>query len=370
MSRLDQNDSNEPKKVVQVGPTPDDILNRGSTTEPGVSIGMGPIKTAASYGDRVRKRMEATKAVKRGSGGLGHAPPLDPEKMGDLAEKMGPRPDFGEDPVPAQTRTPMEPPPGVGGGVGSGYAFNRQMAEGKVGGPISMKEARKMEAEEKAKRRTGGTDKLSPETAEQLKAVAEANEQTEEEESSFQLGGDSTSDDLEEAVRDAVAGTTNFEAASFNEQRRILMDKDRKTKIEEKLEELDISDMITKREIRQKIPIIPGKLSYTFRTFNQHENLFCMGYVYDHPGSALQAEELLNTCKLVCSLVEMNGTPLPEHRKFAGTPKEEIDNAAFEKKFQLVGSFPTQMLADMSVQAVWFEERVNKLFSLDNLKNG
>jgi hypothetical protein len=42
----------------------------------------------------------------------------------------------------------------------------------------------------------------------------------------------------------------------------------------------------------------------------------------------------------------------------------------FENKLHHVASFPTQMLADLSLQAIWFNRRVNDLFSLDNLKNG
>jgi len=128
--------------------------------------------------------------------------------------------------------------------------------------------------------------------------------------------------------------------------------------------------MITKREIQQVIPVVPGKLTYTLRTFNQHEHLFCLQYVYENPGSQAHANELLNTCKMVCALTAINGAPLPDHRAEVGTSKEKVEQAKFEKKLFHVASFPTQMMADLSLQAIWFNRRVNELFSLDNLKNG
>lgn len=364
MSKLDPNSESEPKAVVQMGPTPEEVLEAEvpSGTQ---SQKQGPIKTAASYGERVKQRHAATAAVKKGSGSVGQAPPLDSEKMNELADRLAPQPDFGddEDEDLAPARAPVEPPAAMAGGVGAAYQVNQAIAAGETDGPVSMREAKKIEA----KVGKGSRKSLSPESVAQLEAAAAA---AEGESPSFSPGEDTTSDDLEEAVRDAVAPRRNIDASVFDAQRRILMDSRRKEAIEEKLEELDLSDMITKREIQQKVIIQPGKLSYTFRTYNQHENLFCLGYVYDHPGSALQADELLNTCKLTCCLVKLNSASLPEHRRFPGTTKEEVDKEAFDKKFQLVASFPTQMLADMSVNAVWFEERVNQLFSLDHLKNG
>jgi hypothetical protein len=162
----------------------------------------------------------------------------------------------------------------------------------------------------------------------------------------------------------------DFDFDAINETQKMLMSPDRRKLIEGRLSPLDIEDMIVKREIQQTVVVIPGKLSYTFRTFNQSESLFCLRYVYDFPGSMIFANELLNTCKMVCSLVAVNGAMLPDHRKGLGSDKEEVDRELFEKKKHHVAGLPVQLIGDLSVNAIWFNDRVTKLFSLDNLKNG
>jgi hypothetical protein len=108
----------------------------------------------------------------------------------------------------------------------------------------------------------------------------------------------------------------------------------------------------------------------SLRTFSQRENLWILKYLYDFPGSSLYVQELINTCRLVCSLVAINGSYLPDHRQDAGTATEKILKEDFEKKFFHVASFPVQLVADLSVQAMWFQDRVDKLFTVDALKNG
>jgi hypothetical protein len=144
------------------------------------------------------------------------------------------------------------------------------------------------------------------------------------------------------------------------------MSEERKKSIESRLDPLDISEMISKREVQQDIPIIPGKLHLTLRTYSQKEYLFCLRYVYEFPGSAAYVEELLNTAKMVCSVEAINGAHLPGHLGKDG----EVDQDLFTKKFHHVTLFPVNMLADFSVQCMWFGDRVNELFGLDNLKNG
>jgi len=325
----------------------------------------GPIKTAASYGERARSRQQATQAIKKGGKPLGGAPPIPSEKLHKLADGMVPKPNFGseEEQLTEIPRTPKEPPPDFKG-VGSAYRVNQEMAKGNVDRPVSMKEAKEMTAE--TRKEPEAQKSLSPDT---VAALEEAKRQAD---SAPTISVEEREEDLENADKEIADGDSGFDMdyAGIAEARGILLSKKRKKVIEERLEPLDIADMIMKREIQQTIPVIPAKLNYTMRTFNQHEHLFCLQYVFDMRGSQVYAEELLNTCKLVCSLVAINGAQLPEHRKDVGTAKETIDKVAFEKKMFHVASFPTQMIADISVQAIWFTERVNKLFSLDEIKNG
>ncbi len=115
---------------------------------------------------------------------------------------------------------------------------------------------------------------------------------------------------------------------------------------------------------------MPGKLSLTLRTFSQRENLWVLRYIFNYPGSTYYTQELLDTCKLVCQIVAINGALLPEHRTNVGQPTEDIETEAFETKMFHIASFPIQFVADMSVQSLWFQNRVNSMFGLDALKNG
>jgi len=388
MSRLDPdgNDFNPAnKKIVGIGPSVGELREKMSsqTDEPGE---LGPIQSAAAYGSRVRARQAQTAALKKPRAPLGGAPPLDPEKMKTLAEGLMPRPDFGTDaperdePVESQARKPFEPPEEMSG-VGSAYHVNREMAKGNVDRPVSLKGARRMVKEAQEKKGIGQTKQLSSESLEALQRVKEAAEEDmeinargidedDEDDGSPHLGDDGTKEELDKATDAMLGGSAMFDFAGISEATRGLTSKKRRKEIEKGLKPLNIGDMVVKREIVQNVPIIPNQLIYTFRTFNQSEHLFCLQYVYENPGSAVYAEELLNTCKLVCALVAVNEAPLPDHRDHQGTDKEVVSKEKFEKKMHHVASLPTPLVADLSLNIMWFMDRVNNLFSADTIKNG
>jgi hypothetical protein len=368
MTRLDPNgrDKKGPKTVMQLGPSTEQVQEtvKAQTDTP---TDQGPIQSAASYHSRVKAR-KATASLKGKGKPLGGAPPIDPEKAAAIASIQAPQPSFGEDVTPERDpqefHVPQEPPQSLGG-VGSAYDVNQSMARGELDRPVSVREAKTM-----AKAKKEVPTQLSPESVEGLE---EARVRLEEEEASTPAQpelADPTETELAEAEEEMLHRDTPFDFNSIQQQQQLMVSKERKDAIEKRLTELDIADMIVKREIQQDIPIIPGKLSYTLRTFNQHEYLFCLQYVYENPGSMTYAEEFLNTCKLVCALVAINGARLPDHRKGIGTPNEEVDKELFQKKMFHVASFPVHILADLSVQAIWFNQRVNGLFGVENLKNG
>lgn len=293
---------------------------------------------------------------------MGGAPPIPTEKTQAMATSMAPRPNFGPEPEeapqdPQEFRVPHEPPPSIGG-VGSAFAVNQKMARGELDRPVSLREAKNMPKEKKP-----APTKLSPESVE---ALEKAQAEVEKEQAQKQEQEDTTEAELEEAEEEMFKRDTPFDYEGIQQQQRQLMSKERKEDIESRLTELDIADMIVKREVVQDIPVVPGKLIYTLRTFNQHEHLFCLQYVYENPGSMTYAEEFLNTCKLVCSLNAINGAHLPPHLDKDG----EVDKELFKKKMFHVASFPVHVIADLSVQAIWFNQRVNELFNVRNLKNG
>lgn len=313
--------------------------------------------SAATYSQKVKDRRAQTAALKGRGKPLGGAPPLDPEKM----SRATVRPRF--DPPPDEVREPVIS--GGVGGVGAAYSINQAIAGGKTEAPVSLHEGERMVQEEAARK------PLSSETVEALKKMneLEAEAAQEPKEESISVSKPEVTERLEESEEDLVGGSP-FDFGEFGQRRNKLVSEARRKDIESRLEPLKLEDMIIQREMLQKIIIVPDGLSVTLRTFNQRENLFCLRYVYKAGASQLYVEELLNTCRLACSLFSVNGAPLPDHRKDVGLRTEEVDKDKFEDKMFHLSSFPVQLLADLSIQMIWFNDRVNKLLSLDNLKNG
>jgi len=344
---------------------------------------------ARSYQDRVRTRTRKAPAsvLKQGNTEFGHGPPIDPKKGQQIQALVGglPQPNF---PViqessagqPVQHPVPQTPPlrgkqPPKLTGVGSGYSFNRDMAAGKLNGPITLGEA--MDMHEKEKKAQAG---LSPETVSALQ-MAQANrgqapvdDNQVQEEVADAMQQAQQEGDLDAAERKITERNqpepfpVDFEALGGLRLR--LMTKERRKVIEDRLEPLDLSDLVLGRGINQQIPVVPGKLVIELRTQSQRENLWCLQYIWDFGGSQLYQQELLNTCRLTCSLVSINGKMIPDHRKEVGKPGEDVDKEAFKTKLGIVSGLPVQFVADLSVQLMWFEDRVNDLFGHDSLKNG
>lgn len=355
-----------PKGVVQMGPSAGDLLEKqGAQSDADLD---GPIKTAASYGSRVKARQAKMAELKKKKVPVGNVPEVESEKMKQLAASLA-QPDFGGPPDDL-ARAPAEPPDTPQpAGVGSGYEVNRAMAEGRVDKPVNMREAMKMESEAKKPQKR----QYSPET---LELLEKAKEESEKGSMGAEPAGDESVEmDIAEdkIVSDSLQSPMDF--LGDESQRALFISKERRDKIEGRLKKLNIADMVIKRELIQDVPVLldengDPELVYTLRTYRQHEYLYCLRYVYEHPGSQVYVEELLNTCKMACCLVSINGAHLIEHRDNVGQSSESVNRELFEKKMEQLTSFPVHMAADISVQWAWFNERVNKLFNIADLKNG
>jgi hypothetical protein len=302
--------------------------------------------TAKPYADRVREKQRLDGLKNQGLP-LGGAEPI-PE--GHLPRRMPQMefPEGGED----QKIVPQEPPPGVG----AAYGVNQAMVGAER--PLTLREA---QARAASNPRQGP---ISPETQELLEHAQQQAQEAEEE-------GTSVKDDLDKAEDEAMKEQEfDFDFSSIAAAQNSLMDPKRKKVIEERLEPLDITDLITQREIIQDVPVIPGKLVFTFRTLSQRENIWCMKYVYDFPGSQRYVETLFDTAKLACVVMALNGKPFPDHRKDIGQKGEDVDKEQFINKMGIIASWPVQLIADAGIQCNWFNDRVNSLFNEGILKNG
>lgn len=355
MTRLDQ----KSKPTTSLTPPAEEV---SGTAQQGPPPDQGPIKSASQYSQRVMTRRGRSEGLKGKGKPLGGAPEIPEGKLAPIATAAKARvqvPDEEPPPINSEEAAAARgraPPPHIPG-VGSAFEVNQALARGEAGrDPISMGEAKRQGMGGRAKA-------MSPET---LDALHHAKEQFDE---AAAAEPGEVEGKLDQAEEDISQSNLPIDFEALMGARNALVSKERREAIEAKLEPLSIGDLIMKKEIQQRVDIVPG-FWILLRTFTQKEHLYCLRKVNEFSGSPMYLEELLNTFKLVCCLMSMNDQVMPEHRKDVGQRSEDVDDEAFNEKLFAVSMYPVQVLADLSVQTNWFNERVQALFELDNLKNG
>ena len=212
----------------------------------------------------------------------------------------------------------------------------------------------------------GYTPKISPDTQHSMQALAafqtEAQKQQEtppETEVSSKLKQALDSDeDLYRELREVMD-----DPAQWN----LLNNPKRRKEIEGRLEPMDITDVIIHGEIRQIVPVVLNKLEPEYRSVSAEEDLAVKQMMFGETGSDRYLMDKYTIMQLALGLVAMNGEELPshldEHKKF--------NEDKFIKKFEKIVKFPLQLIADLGVQYLWFDERVRTLFlgGTEELKN-
>jgi len=147
----------------------------------------------------------------------------------------------------------------------------------------------------------------------------------------------------------------------------LLASAERRKTIEDRCPELKFDDWIQTFELRQRVPIIPGKLEPTFRTPNGHEDLFIRQYIGRDRGVDSFIMNKFAMLNLTLALVDVGSIKLPHH---LDTKTNQVDEEKFEAKLNLILRFPLQWLADLSINYTWFEVRARRLLTAGNVKNG
>jgi hypothetical protein len=141
----------------------------------------------------------------------------------------------------------------------------------------------------------------------------------------------------------------------------------RKKLIESRLEPMRVEDLITHGYVEQEVPIIPGKVSYTFRSTSGGEDLGIKKLIHSEAGEGsryvLDKYSIMN---LALSLVKINDTVLPSHKD----ENKDFSNELFDIKFKKVLAYSNQLIADMAVNFYWFDQRVRELLIAEQLGNG
>jgi hypothetical protein len=212
----------------------------------------------------------------------------------------------------------------------------------------------------------GYKPQISPETHQSMQALAafqegarQQQEKPPETETSTKLKeAMDKEEDLYKELRDVLD-----DPAQWN----LLNNPKRKKEIEARLEPMDITDVIIHGEIRQMVPVVPGKLEPEYRSVSAEEDLSVKQMMFGEAGSDRYLMDKYTIMQLTLGLVALNGEELPSHLD----DKKKFNEDKFLKKFDKVVRFPLQLIADLGVQYLWFDERVRALFlgGTEELKN-
>jgi hypothetical protein len=212
-----------------------------------------------------------------------------------------------------------------------------------------------------------GAPVLRPETAQQLNEAIKAGKEMEK------AAGEAKTAEEQKAAEDSRLAEifANFDFGDNRSQvDRILDNKKRRTEIEARCKPMDFDDLLMKDEVSQRVPIIAGKFEPLFRSIVPIETLYLKQRM---SRETIQTDQYMgekyNLMLLCCSLLDINGTPLPDHRKHTSDGLFEVEDKLFDEKMKALMRKSAYIIADLGVNYSWFDIRVRKLLNPDELGN-
>tara|TARA_B100000214_G_C23960852_1_gene625189 strand:- start:708 stop:1385 length:678 start_codon:yes stop_codon:yes gene_type:complete len=137
--------------------------------------------------------------------------------------------------------------------------------------------------------------------------------------------------------------------------------------IEANLKPIDIDTLFMSGELKQRVPIIKGKFTVTFRTLKASEDLYIKRRLNDVKSEVVRyAEDRFLLMQLAAHISDINGVAFPE----ITDPKGDIVDDAFEERFKKVANLPLVLIQKLWVNWMWFQDRVNKSMNPDFLESG
>lgn len=231
-------------------------------------------------------------------------------------------------------------------GVGSAYAKNQPFATGTA----PPKEGEQTYVNPPRPEGSG----LRPETIEQLKGAAQVAGVERE---------PATPSEAQTTKEDADDG---FDFGEFGQQiRSLINNKQRREAIEARItDKLDLEDLLVHMELRQTVPIIPGRFMPTYRSVGGHEDIWVKRQMGVETGSETYLTDRYAMMNLTAGLYAINGKVLQAHLDKDGY----VDQTSFEAKYRQILRYPFQVLADLSINYVWFMRRVERALVVDDIK--
>jgi hypothetical protein len=216
--------------------------------------------------------------------------------------------------------------------------------------------------------RPPGSPTIRPETQEQLAAAIKAG-QTQEQEAVDKKALDEKKL-ADEARMAQLFDSFDFGDASRNVER-ILDNKKRQKEIEGRCAAMNFEDLLLHDEVKQTVPIIPGKFEPTFRSITPVESLYIKQRMSKETTQTDQfLGEKYNLLLLTCSILDINGAGFPDHRKHHGDGTFSIEDRLFDDKLAALTRKSGYVIADLGINYFWFDIRVRRLLNPDDLKNG
>jgi hypothetical protein len=176
-----------------------------------------------------------------------------------------------------------------------------------------------------------------------------------------------------EAAQKAIDEADPFQVQSWMRQLRTddLNNAKQRELIESRIKPITIDELITFGYCEQRIPIVPVKFEITLRSTDPETELALKRLAMEDARSVNATDEYYldrySYYGIVAALVKVNDRILPPYRDQAtGNFSDEL----FKVKAQNVLRLPMHMVASIGVQVGWFDQRVRKLFRVEDLGNG
>jgi hypothetical protein len=139
----------------------------------------------------------------------------------------------------------------------------------------------------------------------------------------------------------------------------------RRRLIEGRLAPLRIEDMYLHGECRQKVEIIPKKLTVTYRTPTGAETLYVRRKLGEARSEVNVYVNTYHSLLEMCSYIQnYNGTEFP------ALSDGQVSEEAFKARLDKLSQLPQIVLEDLWINQKWFIARVRAAATADNLKGG
>lgn len=214
-----------------------------------------------------------------------------------------------------------------------------------------------------------GMSKLSIDTEEGLKKLLQANLNAPQEKAPDKEEEEETE---EKEEKERIPNDLFYLDESTNTKRPNPFSVKRRKEIEARLAPIDIADILIKRRVEQKVPIIPGKFEVLFREISASEdtyikNLLSKEYYERTEVSQAYIISKMSRYQLTISLLEINGKSLGDV-KIKHEPATTEEEKAFKEKLDMISDYPFEILADLHTHYLWFKDRI-KLISMGQIQN-